>query len=95
MKGYGFFSFVRNMAKVFVKIWIKLKIKNWNKNLNTARNLLIMQESLLQMQLKLLQKDYKKQLDIWLAIKLLAKFQKSQNCHYRIIQEKNEEKILR
>ena len=65
---------------------------NISKNLvvKTAKNLLIILKSLLQMHLKLLQKDQfrkeQKQLVILFVIKLQIKLQKSRKLYHRIIQ---------
>ena len=80
VKGYGFLSFAKNMGKIIGHNLSKNLYKNLKKTVNTARNFLIIRNNLLQMHLKLLQKDqfktHQKQKMIWLAIKLLLKWEK-------------------
>ena len=84
VKGYEFLSFVQDMGtNIGINISKNLVVK-------TANNLLIILKSLLQMHLKLLQKDQfrkeQKQLVILFVIKLQIKLQKSRKLHHRIIQ---------
>ena len=84
VKGYEFLSFVQDMGtNIGINISKNLVVK-------TAKNLLIILKSLLQMHLKLLQKDQfrkeQKQLVILFVIKLQIKLQKSRKLHHRIIQ---------
>ena len=78
IKGYEFLYFAKNMNR------------NIGKNIrkNVTRNLL---SNLLQMQLKLLQKEQfkkqRKQLVIWLEIKLMIELQESQKLDQLIIEK--------
>ena len=85
VKGYGFLSFAKNMAWNICKTIEKnLSSKYSQKILNHAKNLL-------QMHLKLFQKEQLKkqqrQMVIWLTIKSLTKLRKFQKLHQRIIQK--------
>ena len=85
VKGYGFLSFAKNVGRSVGKNISKiLSGKYCQKLLDHAKNLL-------QMYLKLLQKEqFKKQqkkLAIWFAIQLLIKSQKSQKFYHIIIQK--------
>ena len=57
VKGYGFLSFTKNMGKINGQNISKNLYKNLKKTVNTTRNFLIIQNNLLQMHLKLRQKD--------------------------------------
>ena len=73
---------------------------NISKNLSSkySQKLMTILNNLLQMHVKLLQKEqfkkHQKQLVIWLEIKLLIESQKSQKLHDRIVQKRMKKRYL-